>query len=676
MKRRMIYVTIILTLLMLIFINSYLKIEYDISLFENFVRSNKITEEEREWLVNHGSIIYGADQNAPPLRYVDEESKQYQGVVVDYIRALSIELGTEIKVEPLVWHQALESLAIGQTDICDMYPSEQRAKNYLFSDPIYNQRGIILVAKDEDEIFHYRDLKDKTVAAQKGDYAIEFLDSKVSNINYIFTSDYYNAIMLLQEGKVNAVIGDEPVISHFIEKLNLKDDFRILDNPMYEKESVFAVPKSEKILLNILNKGIYNLNKKKTMIKIQQKWFGISAPFIKEETSKKIRLVILIFITLIILVLYLSYSWNKILKKEVEKRTEELYVSRNDLETTFDGLTHLMIVVNKDYNIVNVNKSFCRLMKSNKKELIGKNCREFPAILYLNQNINILEKTFAHGKHHQNEFNYGEKIFEMSTFPLEDKMSSVHRVLIMIKDITKVRISEQQLLHSNKMAAIGQLAAGVAHEIRNPLGLIRNYCYILKNNISKNEKKTEKSISVIEASVEKASRIIDNLLNFSRISSDNWEKVNIRKLIDSIIKLEYKVMERQNIRQEIECDSDVVCYTNQESIKHILINLISNAIDAMPNGGLLKIGCNKRNNSLLFTCSDTGMGIGKKDLENIFNPFFTTKPPGKGTGLGLYIIYNEVQKFGGKIKVASNLGEGTTFYISLPLRGEAINEKE
>lgn len=675
MNRRMIYVTIILTLLMLIFINSYLKIEYDGSLFENLIRSNKITEEERKWLANHGSIIYGADQNAPPLRYVDEESKQYQGLVVDYIRALSIELETEIKVKPLVWDEALKSLAKGDTDICDMFISEERGKHYLFSDPIYNLRGVILVSRDENNIFHFRDLRNKTIAVPKADYAIEFLNSKVSNIDYVFVSDIHKAISLLIEGKVQAVVGDEPVISYFIEKSNLKDQLKILDTPMYEKDCVLAVPKSQKVLLKIINKGIYNLNKKKTMIKIQQKWFGISAPFIKEKTTEKIRLVILIFFTLIILVFYLFYSWNKVLKKEVERRTEELYISRNDLETTFDGLTHLMIVINEECNIVNVNKSFCKLMQSTKNKIIGKNCREFPGVLCLDCNTCIINKTFDDGEHYQNELKYGDRIFEMSTFPLEDKMENVHRVLVMIKDITRVRMSEQQLLHSNKMAAIGQLAAGVAHEIRNPLGLIRNYCYILKNNKNKDKKKTEKSIRIIEASVDKASRIIDNLLNFSRISGNKCEKVNMRNLIDNIIKLEHKVLERQKIRQEVECDEDVVCYINHESIKHILINLISNAIDAMNHGGLLKIECRKTDNTLLITCTDTGTGISEKHLENIFNPFFTTKPPGRGTGLGLYIIYNEVQKFGGEITVSSSLGHGTTFDISLPLRGEDTNEK-
>lgn len=678
MHKKLVYIMVMIIILFVMgFINSFLEFQYNINLLEYLGKSNELTREEREWLNQHGDIIYGADNNAPPLRYIDEESMQYQGVVVDYVRALSIELEKEIKVKPMVWSQALDSLAKGETDLCDMYPSDERAKYYLFSKPIYNEKSVILVPRDKQGISHYNDLRNKTVAAQEGDYVSEFLNSKVDNINYVYVPDYYKAIMLLKEGKVSAVVGDEPVISWLIDKQNLKNEFRILDNPIYEKECVLAVPKSEKILLSIINKGIYNLNQKKTMAKIQQKWFGISAPFIKQNITERIRVSIGIFSIVILLSFFLFYSWNYQLKKEVQKRTEELYMSRNDLETTFNGLIHWMIVINKDYTIVDVNKSFCDLMKQDKNDIIDKKCRDFPKVLCSADCDNCrINQTLLEEKNLQQEFKYRNRIYEMSTFPLKDNLKNTHRVLVMIKDITSGRILEQQLLHSNKMAAIGQLAAGVAHEIRNPLGLIRSYCYLLKNNMNINLDVSKEAVSVIETSVEKASNVIDNLLNFSRLSGNSRENINIRDLINSIIKLEYKVMVKRNIREEIICDTDIICYINQESIKHIFINLISNAIDAMPDGGVLTIRCEKKQDMLVLSCSDTGIGIDEKDLDNIFNPFFTTKPLGQGTGLGLYIVYNEVQKFAGDIKVSSKTGKGTDFYITLPLKGEDLTSEE
>lgn len=662
------------TFLIALFSNMYLEIQYDINILEYFKKTKDLTKEEKMWLTEHEKIIYGSDNNSPPLRYINEKNGQYSGLIVDYIRALSIELGIEIEYKPLGWwDQSLKSLNNKEVNFLDLIPSEKRGKSYDFSDPIYNLSGVILVHKDENEITNYNGLKGKSVAVPKGDYAVEFLNSKVKNINYILTPNLISAIRYLKEGQAQAVVGDEPVITYLINEMNLKDDYKILENPMYRQDCVFAVPKSEKILLSIINKGIFSLKKKKTMFKIQQKWFGIAAPFARENTSGKISLLILIFISIILLIIYISYSWNNTLKEEVDKRTEELVLSRNRLQTTFDSLTHLMIVVDKDHNIISVNEAFCRFLQLDKDEIIGQNCIEFKDIVYGHGIEYIIENTFYTGKQYNQEFKYKNKIFNISTFPLDDNTNNILNVLIMVKDITKLKLSERKMLQENKMAAIGQLAAGVAHEIRNPLGLIRNYCYILKNNLD-DEEKVKKSIDVIEISVQKSSDIIDNLLNFSRISSNEYEKINMRNFITKLIELEKNTLKKNNIDYKIVCSKDIICYANQESLKHIFLNLISNSIDALTNGGLISIELNKKGNMLLIKFSDNGTGISEENLENILNPFFTTKQCGKGTGLGLYIAYNEIQKHGGNITVKSKLGVGTTFYIDIPLR-EGADEK-
>ncbi|WP_432662249.1 transporter substrate-binding domain-containing protein [Wukongibacter baidiensis] len=672
MKKRIFYVSFFFLIISIIFINEYLTVEYNINLYEFFRNSTRLTLEERIWLKEHGDIVYGADNNSPPLRYVDTGNEQYRGVVIDYLSALSIELGTDIKVKPMVWDEALKSLARGETDICDMYPSEERSKVYLFSDPIYYQRGVILVPKDYKAIKNYRDLRNKRVAAQKGDYVLEFLNSNVTDVDYTFTADYLEALSLLRAGEVDAVVGDEPVISYFIEALDIKEDFVILEDPLYEKESVLSVPKSEKILLNIINKGIYNLNKKNTMSKIQQKWFGISTPITKSNSNEKMSLIIAFFSMNIMIASYLFYTWNKELKREVDKRTEELYVSRNDLQTTFDGLTHLMIVLNKDCTISSVNQSFCEVMGIEKENVIGKNCFKYFRML---DNECLIRKTFVTKTQHQKEIEYQNKLYEVTSFPLEDKQGIVNRVLVMMKDVTQVRVSEQQILHSNKMAAVGQLAAGVAHEIRNPLGVIRNSSYLLKKNMNSNPEIANKSIEMIEKSVERASNIIDNLLNFSRLSSTNLSEVNMLQFIKGIVELNKKAMMKQSIVENVMCDPFLKCRVNVEALKHILINLISNAIDVMPNGGTLTIECSADDKNISISCTDTGYGIDEKNFDKIFNPFYTTKEPGKGTGLGLFIAYDEVQKMGGNIGVTSALGYGTTFTVNLPLKEDEKNDR-
>jgi len=656
MKKKIIKVCLLLILLVTAFFDIYMRIEYEDGLVSYLGKSHELTESERVWLREHGPIVYGSDQNSPPLRYLDENSGQFKGMVVDYLRALSIELGVEIEFKPLVWEDALIALETGESDISDMYPSEQRAEVYLFSDPIYNQKSIILTRSDETQILSTSDLSGKIVAVQKGDYALDYLRSNTTESTFIYTDDYKESIALLVQGTVQAVVGDEPVMNYFVDEMGAKENSRIVEMPLFEMESVLAVPKSEEMLVSILNKGIYNLKKKETMEKIYQKWYGISAPFIKERFTEKIALFAGAVFIGIVLLGYLLYSWNRLLVIEVDKRTNELNTSRRNLQTTFDSLKHLMIVLDRDGSIINVNRAYSAATRDNT-----------PVLMEFENIKQIIDNTFEDGKSHQEELTLQNKIYEIETYPMEERGGEVSRILVMAKDVTSVRISEQKLLQSNKMTAVGQLAAGVAHEIRNPLGTIRNFTYILKNDLTKDEKKRDKSIEIIETSVEKASRIIDNLLNFSSISGDDFEMTNLHAFVSDILSLEHKLMSRQNIVSSFECAEDLNCIINRESMKHIIINLISNAVDAMPDGGGLAISCKKSSGQLMIECADTGTGIDEENLENIFNPFFTTKQRSGGTGLGLYLTYNEVKKLDGDITVDSVLGEGTAFTVLLPI---------
>lgn len=652
--------------------------DFGVNLAEYFTISKPLTKEEQQWLKNHGDIIYGADKNAPPLRYVDTDN-QYKGIFIDYLNSLSIESGLQIEVRPLVWDKALTELKNENTDICDMFPSTERSKNYLFSNPIYKLRGVIVTNEDNKDIVNIGDLKDKTIAVQLGDYTNEFLEDNVTNAKYIYVADINEALKLLKNGQADAVVGDEPVCSYFIQENNYKDDLKIVEKAIYENDVVLAVPKSHEMLVNIINKGIYSLNKNNIMEKMQQKWFGISATMTytgeKETYSAKI---VLIIIFIFILFTYLFYLINRSLKNAVDDRTKELNRSKNELQAAFDVFNRNIVIVDSSGSILNGNKSFYEYCDFTKEESSSKKVYEIDEMFkYVWETIDV-----KNNKEIPFEFNYNNRTYTIHVRNIKDidqlknnkdEENKAYDMLITVKDITNRKATEKQLLQSEKMAAIGQLAAGIAHEIRNPLGIIRNYCYLLQGkNARQNEEIYQKSIDNIELSVERASGIIDNLLNFSAISGDEFKEINIREFLLSILQLEKKSMKEMNIEATLSCEN-IFINTNEESLKHIFINLITNAVDSMPNGGIIEVTCINKGPVIQIDITDTGVGIEKHNLDNIFNPFFTTKNPGKGTGLGLFIVYNEVEKLGGSIKITrSEINKGTTFRIEIPIKGDLI----
>ena len=145
MKKRYILVFFILLAIVLIITNIFIHNKYKINLVEYFQYRQGLTKSEKDFLANKEKLIYSSDRNSPPMRFMDLEDKQYKGGVIDYMNSLSVELGVEIDFKPLVWEEALKQLEEGKSDICDMFYSEKRAEEYLFSDPVYLLRSVILL---------------------------------------------------------------------------------------------------------------------------------------------------------------------------------------------------------------------------------------------------------------------------------------------------------------------------------------------------------------------------------------------------------------------------------------------------------------------------------------------------------------------------------------------------
>jgi len=296
---------------------------------------------------------------------------------------------------------------------------------------------------------------------------------------------------------------------------------------------------------------------------------------------------------------------------------------------------------------------------------------------------------------------------------LKESRESLENYLESLESANKqLKEAQEELIRTEKLASIGRFAAGVAHEVGNPLGAILGYTSILKKEgTDRNESKDY--MSRIEGEIERINKIVRGLLDFARPSKFEIREVQINKVIESTLSLLSYQKTFKNIQTQLDLQLDLPLIKGDESqLSQVFINIILNAIDAMPNGGSLQIQTKGHVIEYLYAdpsqriysprrktdpvesdysflrrpnlfsagltkfakgdrlvkvgITDTGSGIKKEDLENIFDPFFTTKGPDKGTGLGLSISLKIVESLGGEIRVGSEMGKGTTFEVYFP----------
>jgi two-component system NtrC family sensor kinase len=238
--------------------------------------------------------------------------------------------------------------------------------------------------------------------------------------------------------------------------------------------------------------------------------------------------------------------------------------------------------------------------------------------------------------------------------------------------------TQELLVQKEKLASVGQLAAGVAHEINNPLGTVLLYSDILHKETPEDNQQQREDLQMIVREATRCKTIVNDLLNFSRQNEVLIQETDLNNLLREMV----KEASQQDLYEQVELVTDLepVLPTIQADplqLSQVFLNLMKNAAEAMPGGGrlILRTRSGPAAGFVTVQVQDTGAGISEENMKKLFTPFFTTKPIGKGTGLGLAISYGIVKMHRGQISVQSQLGEGTTFYVTLRERLPASVEK-
>lgn len=261
---------------------------------------------------------------------------------------------------------------------------------------------------------------------------------------------------------------------------------------------------------------------------------------------------------------------------------------------------------------------------------------------------------------------YDNRYYYIHLYPVFDEKSEVIKVVHYVKDITEKKEMEEQMRLTEKMAAIGQLSAGIAHEINNPLGGIR-LCFNNLISTEMDEETKKKHIEVINTGLERIQVIIKQLLDFSKKTTLSVSPVSVDRLIDNVLKLiEYSANKRGIKIIKSRSDDVPEIMVDRNKMEQVFLNIILNAVQAINGPGIIKIETSINNGQCIISFKDTGPGISPDVMPYIFDPFFTTKSVGEGTGLGLSVSKSIVEQHGGKITVESTEGM-TEFKIQLPI---------
>ena len=350
----------------------------------------------------------------------------------------------------------------------------------------------------------------------------------------------------------------------------------------------------------------------------------------------------------------------------LERKIMELADLENYTHNVLDSLDSGVFSLDKFNNITTINKRALMIFEDRESTMIFLNNIEL-----FNNTDEILS---GEKKHFEKEFIYealgGPINLLLGAYPLKNIEGAIEGVVVVLQDITTLKQLEEQLRRSERLSAIGQMASGIAHEIRNPLGIIKTISQAINKKVMDDEIK--EGLMIINDEINRANRVIKELLNFAKPYRYNIERISLKSFLIDLVSLARGMITDNRIEIVLKDVEDCYIEGDEDKLKQAFLNIVLNALQSMKNVGNVEISTKKIDDlGVVISIRDEGEGISKEMFSKVFNPFFTTKDT--GTGLGLSITHRIIDEHGGNIELESEINKGTVVKVFLELSSSLKN---
>ena len=596
--------------------------------------NNILTDAEQNYLKKKQIITFVSQSHYAPFEFVQSDGT-HTGMCIELARWIAAEFGFKTKFVATSFSAAQNMIRNGDADILtSFFYSQKRDQLFDFSQPIFHIPATIFVASDRPDIKGLNDLPGKKIAIQRGDYAEDFLKDKGVDFTVLHTDNFTTAADMVIRGKADAIIGDEQIVLYHLYSNNLTQKLKKVGKPLYVGDNSMAVSDGNRILIDILNKGIQHAKDSGILQSINKKWLGIQ---LNQKQSKlyQYRWSIGLIFFIVLSLLFTIWLWNVSLRREVRRRTKILSENEKFLDTVIEHIPNMVFVKKaEDLTFLRFNHAGERLTGYRQEELLGKTVYDWQpkeqADIFFKQDkealnkvslVDITEDTIQ--TRHQ-----GERKLHTQKIPILDEQGRPKYLLGIAEDITDRLVSEQKLLTALKEKET--LLKEVHHRVKNNMQVISSLLSLQVDTIE--DSAILDIFNEINGRVHAMALVHENLYQ-----TESFENLSATDYLHQLTAQLSSLMEgrQANIAYDINADDVIISMKDATPFGLIVTEIITNAIKyAFPErtSGTIKISLSRqKNGAFQLQISDNGIG------------FPAEFDPQKATSLGMQLILELTQ---------------------------------